>query len=189
MIEGYLGEDGFREGIRLYMRKHREKNATADDLWGALAESSGQPILELANGWIRQTGYPLVGIARRDGKLLLSQRRFFSDPAAAPEQTRWMVPIVLRYKDARGTHDKRFLLGQSEAELDVGQAEWVLGNVGASGFYRVAYDPELLRELTRALPDLAPVERMSLVSDQWALVRANAAGIEGFLHLLAGTKN
>ena len=29
MIEGYLGEDRFREGIRLYMRKYRESNAVA----------------------------------------------------------------------------------------------------------------------------------------------------------------
>ena len=55
MIEGYLntsGEDRFRDGIRLYMRRHRESNATADDLWSALATASGQPIVEVANGWI-----------------------------------------------------------------------------------------------------------------------------------------
>ncbi len=63
MIEGFLREDRFREGIRLYMRRHREGNATADDLWGALGEASGQPIVELANGWIRQIGYPLVALA------------------------------------------------------------------------------------------------------------------------------
>ena len=33
MLEGFLGEDRFRDGIRLYMRRHREANATADDLW------------------------------------------------------------------------------------------------------------------------------------------------------------
>ena len=32
MIEHYLGADAFRDGIRLYMKKHREQNATADDL-------------------------------------------------------------------------------------------------------------------------------------------------------------
>jgi len=86
MIEGYLGEDAFRDGIRLYMKKHREKNATADDLWGALAESSGQPILELANGWIRQVGYPLLTVSEQQGKIKLSQKRFFSDPDATPER-------------------------------------------------------------------------------------------------------
>ncbi|HEX2659413.1 MAG TPA: M1 family metallopeptidase, partial [Polyangia bacterium] len=87
MIEGYLGEDRFREGIRLYMRRHREANATADDLWGALGESSGEPILDLANGWIRRTGYPVVSIALTEdaagsATLSLKQQRFFSDPSA-----------------------------------------------------------------------------------------------------------
>ncbi|OLC78315.1 MAG: peptidase M1 [Deltaproteobacteria bacterium 13_1_40CM_4_68_19] len=186
MIEGYLGEEKFREGIRLYMRRHREANATADDLWGALAEASGQPILELANGWIRQTGYPLVTLGLQEGKIRIAQRRFFSDPQATPEPTQWLVPLVLRI-DGR---ERRVLLQSQEETLDPGgKPGWVLGNAGARGFYRTAYDPELLRRLVAALRELRPEERMALVSDQWALVRANAVKLEGFLHLLAGLRS
>src|SRR5207244_10209607 len=96
LIEGYLGEEKFREGIRLYMRRHREGNATADDLWGALAEASGQPILELSNGWIRQTGYPLVTLTEQGGRITVTQRRFFSDPQSAPEPTQWLCPLARR---------------------------------------------------------------------------------------------
>ena len=189
MIEGYLGEDAFREGIRLYMRTHREKNATADDLWGALAESSGQPILELANGWIRKTGYPLVSVAGREGKIVLTQRRFFSDPDAREdgEGTRWLVPVVLRWKDRAGLHEKRVLLRGPEESLDLGEAEWVMANVAARGFYRVHYQADLLKRLDLAA--LGPEEKMALVSDQWALVRAGAVRVEPFLHLLASLKN
>ena len=186
MIEAYLGEEKFREGIRLYMRRHREANATADDLWGALAEASGQPILELANGWIRQTGYPLVTLAQQEGKIRIAQKRFFSDPQAAPEPTQWLVPLVLKV-DGR---ERRVLLQSREETLDPGgKPGWVLGNAGARGFYRTAYDPELLRRLVAALPELRPEERMALVSDQWALVRASAVKLDGFLHLLAGLRN
>jgi puromycin-sensitive aminopeptidase len=186
MIEGYLGEEKFREGIRLYMRRHREGNATADDLWGALAEASGQPILELANGWIRQTGYPLVTLAEQGGRITVTQRRFFSDPQAAPESTQWLVPLVLRI-DGR---DRRILLKSPHETVDTGgKIGWVLGNAGARGFYRTAYDPELLRRLVSAIAELRPEERMALVSDQWALVRANAVKADAFLHLLAGLKN
>ncbi len=185
MIESYLGEGKFRDGIRLYMKKHREKNATADDLWGALAEASGQPILELANAWIRQTGYPLLIVVEENGKIELSQKRFFSDPEAAPEATRWLVPVVLRV----GDREQRVLLAKQEEVVEpAAPFEWVLGNVGARGFYRTAYSPELLRRLVAALPALAPEERMALVSDQWALVRSGATDIEGFLHLLAGLR-
>ncbi len=183
MIEGYLGEEKFRDGIRLYMKKHREKNATADDLWGALAEASGQPILELANGWIRQTGYPLLTVGEQQGKIKLSQKRFFSDPGAAPEATQWLLPVVLRV----GGREQRVLLSKQEEIVEpADKFDWLLGNVGARGFYRTAYEPELLRRLISALPRLAPEERMALVSDQWALVRSGATAIDGFLHLLAG---
>src|SRR5438105_15112799 len=186
MIEGYLGEEKFREGIRLYMRRHREGNATADDLWGALAEASGQPILELANGWIRQTGYPLVTLTEQGGRITVTQRRFFSDSQAAPEPTQWLVPVVLRL----GGREKRILMRDAEELVDAGaELDWVLGNAGARGFYRTAYSPELLRRLISALAELRPEERMALVSDQWALVRANAVKMDSFLQLLAGMKS
>jgi len=191
MIESYLGEERFRDGIRLYMRKHREANATADDLWGALAEASGQPILELANGWIRQVGYPLITVSSRSGKLVLRQRRFFSDPEAKEEgpPTRWLVPIVLRYRDERGAREQREILAGEEREvsLDVrGEPAFCLANAGARGFYRVAYEGPLLRRLVDALGELESEERMTLVSDQWALVRAGALQIGEFLGLLEG---
>jgi len=194
MIEGYLGEDKFRGGIRLYMAKHREKNATADDLWGALAQASEQPILELANGWIRQTGYPLVSVSEEGGRIVLRQRRFFSDPEASEQgqRTRWLVPLVLRWRDEGGVRERRLLLREAEQSIDLGSKErpdWVLGNVGARGFYRTAYEPELLRRLVASLHELEPTERMALVSDQWALVRAGAQRSDGFLHLLAGLRS
>jgi puromycin-sensitive aminopeptidase len=193
MIEGWLGEDAFREGIRLYMRKHRERNATADDLWGALAESSGQPILELANRWIRQTGYPLVELSESGGSVALKQRRFFSDPEAREQgvSTRWLVPVVLRFRDDKGVHERRALLppsGTGEARVDLeakGAVRWVLANSGARGFYRASYPAAALRRLIDALADLDATERMALVSDQWALVRSGNAEVAPFLDLLA----
>ena len=189
MIEAWLAEDRFRDGIRLYMRRHKEANATADDLWGALADASGEPILELANGWIRQVGYPLVSVATRGRKVTLRQRRFFSDPEARENgsPTRWLVPVVLRIGTGSGTQERRELIRLPEQEIDLGmEPSWVLGNAGARGFYRVAYEPEDLRRLIAALPQLASEERMTLVADQWALVRAGAP-VGPFIELCEGS--
>jgi len=207
MIEGYLGEERFREGIRLYMRRHRESNATADDLWGALGEASGEPILELANGWIRRTGYPVVSVAadpKADGAgaptLVLEQRRFFSDPAARESgpATRWLIPMVIRYRDDEGVKQQRVLLGEAAARVTLaarGRVRWLVANAGAAGFYRCRYDEGLLGAIGRALSDGAaspasasdevqPIERMAVVSDQWALVRADAVEVGDFLNLI-----
>jgi puromycin-sensitive aminopeptidase len=192
MIEGFLTEERFRDGIRLYMRRHREANATADDLWGALATASGQPIVEMANGWIRQMGYPLVSLSLEEGAagatVTLRQRRFFADPEATEEgaPTRWMVPAVLRFRDAAGVKEQPVLFGAPEVRVKLeaeGPVEWCLGNADARGFYRTAYEPPALGRLLSAVADLGPPERMALVSDQWALVRTGAASVASFLEL------
>jgi puromycin-sensitive aminopeptidase len=196
MIEGFLntlGEAKFRDGIRLYMRRHRGANATADDLWGALAEASGQPIVALANGWIRQVGYPVVSLAldAAAGRVALTQRRFFADPEAreAGAPATWLVPMVLRFRDDDGVKEQRVLLDARERAVALeakGQVRWCLGNADARGFFRTAYDAPTLARLLPELAALRPAERMTLVSDQWALVRAGLVPIAAFLDLVAG---
>jgi puromycin-sensitive aminopeptidase len=199
MIEGYLGEDRFRDGIRLYMRRHREANATADDLWNALGEASGEPILDLANGWIRQTGYPVVELALEQppsgpAVVRLHQRRFFADPGANPggAPPRWLVPLVLRFRDGDERDDvreQRVLLTDEGAQVTLkarGRVRWCIGNAESRGFYRTSYDPSALGNLLPAVTELRPAERVSLLSDQWALVRADQAPIERFLDLVGG---
>jgi puromycin-sensitive aminopeptidase len=191
MIEGFLGEERFRDGIRLYMRRHRQANATADDLWGALAEASGQPIVALANGWIRQVGYPVVSLKldAAAGAVTLAQARFFADPDAreAGAPTRWLVPLVLRFRDSKGIKEQRVMLdaAQQTVKLEAqGAVAWCMGNADARGFYRTAYDAPALALLLPALGELRPSERLALVSDQWALVRANVVPIGAFLDLV-----
>ena len=44
MLESYLGEDVFRDGIRKYMADHAYGNTTTADLWRALETASGKPV-------------------------------------------------------------------------------------------------------------------------------------------------
>jgi puromycin-sensitive aminopeptidase len=188
MIEGYLGAERFREGIRLYMRRHGKGNTVADDLWGALAEASKEPVVELAHAWIGQPGFPLVSVSRSGRTLRLSQGRFFSDPADAAGQPAptWPVPMVLRVGRGGEVEERRVLLqaGSAEVTLDA-EPDFVFANGGATGFYRVAYDAAALAALRRSLGALAAPERIQLLSDEWALVRAGAREIGAYLDLCA----
>ena len=76
MLEQYLGADKFRDGIRLYLRRHEYANAETTDLWDALEESTKEPARALMDSWIFQAGYPLISVERKDGDLILSQRHF-----------------------------------------------------------------------------------------------------------------
>ena len=185
MIEGYLGEARFRDGIRNYMRKFARANAVADDLWSCLGEASGQPVLQLANAWIRQPGFPRVSLSRTGRQVKLTQERFFSAPGAKGDE-RWPVPLVLRFADAAGVHEQRVLLEGATMDVELagsGEISWLNGNAGATGFYRVDYDAASLAALRQNLGAQQAAERVALLADQWALVRSGHSPIGPFLDL------
>ena len=186
MIEGYLGAEAFRDGIRRYMRRHAGGNAVADDLWRALGEASGQPVLALANAWIGRPGFPLVGAALQGATLRLTQRRFFSRPGDQDPEARWPVPVVLRWGRGGVVQERRLLLEAEGAEVALdGPPDWLVVNGGATGVYRVAPDAGLLAGLRRHVAALAPAERVALLSDEWALVRCGERPVEAWLELAA----
>jgi puromycin-sensitive aminopeptidase len=191
MIEGYLGEERFREGIRLYMRRHARGNAVADDLWAALGEASGEPVLELANAWIRSPGFPLLRARREGRRLHLEQVRFRSSGLGERPDAgeAWPVPLVLRVIAGGTAVEQRVLLRERSAVVELSgtsEPEAVVLNAGATGFYRAAPDPASLAALARNRGVLAPSERISLLSDSWALVRAGERDMVAFLDLLVG---
>jgi len=78
MLEQYLGEDRFRDGIRCYLRRHAYGNTETSDLWDALEEVSGEPVRRIMDSWIYQAGFPLISVSSEDGGgLAVRQRRFF----------------------------------------------------------------------------------------------------------------
>jgi puromycin-sensitive aminopeptidase len=185
MIEGFLGQEAFRAGIRDYMQRHARANAVADDLWAALARASKAPVVEVANAWIRQSGYPVISTSTSGGSVHLAQERFFSEPGVTGEET-WPVPLVLAWADDGGRQTRSVLLRDRETTVALpnnGEIRWLNANAGATGFYRVSYAAEGLARLGRHLGELAPSERIALLADQWALVRANRARIADFLEL------
>src|SRR3712207_1355938 len=59
MIEAYLGEADFRQGVRAYMKRHAYGNTVTGDLWSALERASGKPVRAIAGDFTTQTGVPL----------------------------------------------------------------------------------------------------------------------------------
>src|SRR5690606_30476112 len=104
MLEQYLGEDRFREGIRRYITDHAYGNTETTDLWDAIEAASGEPVRRIMDSWIFQGGHPILTVAAEDGgaTLRIRQERF-SYLADADTSTRWSVPIHLRAGHADGS--------------------------------------------------------------------------------------
>lgn len=192
MIEHFLGADAFRQGVRAYLQKYREANATADDFWRELSTASGQPVAELASSWIRQPGHPVVELTSSftaDGvEVHARQARFFSDPDRAGSSTaQWTIPMVWRYGTDRGIEERRTVFTGAQMSVRLPGARWYYPNGGASGFYRFALDERALQALLPAMATgLAAYERLNLLDNHFALVRARRSTLTSYFQLLAG---
>ena len=192
-LEAWVGADAFREGLRGYLRKFKDRNAAGRDLWEAIGGASGVDVAAFAESWTTQDGFPLVTVEAEDRGdrtvLRLSQRRFFSRPEAMAAGTdqRWAIPLRLRWSDGAGLHTETVLLDADEKVHELpGRAAWVHGNAEGVGFYRTELSPALLSKLAESgLEGLDAVERQVVLDDQWALVLCGRAPIDSFLELLA----
>ena len=179
MLEGYLGEDVFRDGVRGYLRQHYEANATAADFWRALDEASGRDVTRIAKAWITEPGHPLVECRREGDAIVLTQQRFFLDRSRSSDH-RWPIPMVLRID---GT-DRSVLGDAAELRIEAPRGSWLFPNARGLGFYRFALDDALFDALLPHVRSLEPEERLALVDDQWALVRAGRRPVATFLRVL-----
>ncbi len=187
MLETYLGEETFRSGVSAYLKKHAYGNATAEDLWSSLAETSHKPVIPLMRSFIEQTGIPLVTVesACKDGKtrVTLSQQRFFFDRAlmAKGSDERWQIPVCLR----RPSDTQCRLLTGATQTFELPHCEsWLDGNANAVGYYRTAYAPKNLASLLAGARSLNADERLSILRDSWALVQAGRAPIGDYLNFV-----
>jgi aminopeptidase N len=187
MLEGFLGDDAFRDGIRLYLKENQFSNANAINLWSALERSSGRSVAKLASTWIEQPGFPLVKVTaeclNRNRVVTLEQSRFSFEPNDNVSQP-WIVPIgILSTADP---HRPRYALLEKITEnFDFPGCDGALNaNADSFGFYRVWYDPDLLSRLGRDWNRLSEEERVDFVSDTWAMVMSNRIPVTSYLALL-----
>lgn len=57
-----IGEEAFRDGLRLYLKEHTYGNAEWSDLVGAFERVSGKKLGEWADAWIKRRGMPQVDV-------------------------------------------------------------------------------------------------------------------------------
>jgi aminopeptidase N len=182
MLESFLGEDVFRDGIRRYIAAHKYSNTTTADLWNALSDASNKPVGEIAAGWTEQLGFPIVTVKREaDGKVRLTQERFTVNFKNAPPLL-WQIPLTY---SVVGETPATLLMTDKTATLENIPSDRALKlNLSGAGNYRVAYDHRSWELLLKTLPKLGVEDRVNLMSDAWALVQAGRAPISLYFGLV-----
>jgi len=183
MLESFLGEEVFRDGIRRYIQAHKYSNSTTADLWNALSEASGKPVVEIAGGWTEQPGFPVANVKREaKGKVALSQERFtvnFQDNTDAT----WKIPLTY-FIDGQSA-PTTLLMSEKTATLeDVPPDRALKLNVEGAGNYRVTYDEASWKLLLASLPGMNVPDQVNLLSDAWAFVQAGRQPLRFYTGLI-----
>jgi aminopeptidase N len=189
MLEGYVGADAWRDGVRRYIKAHAYGNTVSDDLWRHIEAAAGKPITGIAHDFTLQPGVPLIRVGEAhcadDATTVhLSQAEFTKDrPDKSP--LAWRVPVIAQV--VGNPIPVRTLVSDGQASASLPGCGPVLVNAGQSGYYRTLYPPAQFAALREHLKHLASVDRLGLMSDTWALGLAGLQPASDYLDLAVAT--
>jgi aminopeptidase N len=171
MINGYVGRDRFREGVRRYMSAHAYGNTVDADLWQPMQKVAGLPVIGIVHDFTRQEGLPLVTVTAAAKEVSLRQSRFADDPStlAGVSPQRWRLPLAVGAVDG----PKHYVLLQGNTGVQ--QSPPLLVNAEQQGYARVLYRAETFDSLRPRFGSLAAVDQLGLLNDAWALALAGDA--------------
>ncbi len=188
MVENYEGAETFRQGVHNYLSAHMYGNATAEDFWNAQTEISHKPIDKIMESFVAQPGEPILHFETpQAGQVAVSQQRFFLSPSAKSETAQsWSVPVCFK---AEGGSDCE-VLSSGEGSLKTPAAPFFFADAGGKGYYRSSYPEDVYKQIVAHVEEgLTPEERISLLGDQWAQVRADRTPVSAYLNLATAVKD
>jgi aminopeptidase N len=190
MIEAFVGAEPFREGVASYLKKYSYGNAAGEDFWTEMTRVTGKPVDQVMKTYVDQTGAPVLSVrtscSQGNTDMTLTQQRFFGSPeAAAPASSSsqvWTVPVCFAQP---GRAPRCELMKDTSQTFRAPGCGNVFINAESRGYYFSEYSPEATLALGRSATSLKAVERVTLVGDEWRLVRAGRHDIGTYLDLAA----
>ncbi len=191
MLEHFVGETTFQQGLTKYLQKYSYNNATKYDLWTQLQQvSQKRNLTSMVHRWITLPGYPLITVKKTKTGYELTQQRFTLKHKTFNQQ--WLIPIVYQtaqttttipatkvtkaaktikvIKDTTDVTTKHLLLSAKTQNLKE-SSPWIKLNAHQDGFYRVAYDAQTLKQLGIAIKQktISTLDAAGLENDLFAL--------------------
>ena len=186
MIEAYVGAEPFRKAIASYLTKFSYSNAAGEDFWTEIARVTGRPVDRIMRSFVDQPGAPALTIRNScvgtSSEITVGQARFIGMPGAAPAPQSWTMPVC--FKTGAG-QPRCELIDRREQTARADGCNNVFANADARGYYFSEYTPAAARALGKSAAGLKPGERLSLIGDEWWMVRAGRHDIDVFLDIAA----
>jgi aminopeptidase N len=192
MVEHYVGEEVFRQGVHNYLAAHLYSNATAEDFWQAQTATSKKPVDKIMESFVAQPGVPLLALNELSkSKAQLTQSRFYliaGSKSDSNSQQSWTIPVC--FKNLEGSSCDLLTQGKSAQTLATPDAPLLFADAAGKGYYRTLYPRPIYENILAHVEQaLTPEERISLVGDEWALMQSGRGPVGDYLDLVSSLRN
>jgi alanyl aminopeptidase len=201
MVEAWLGEGKFRDGVRAYLKNHAHGTASSGQFVAEMAGAATVEVSPVISTFLDQSGIPELSLTSScdQGKRMItvSQARHAPDQiASAGAGQTWRIPMCVRWgarggKPGKGPRSSQCFVLEPVASSSVevigaGCADWLFPNQDGVGYYRVRHDQSAVREVREvAWPHLTAHERLAFAYDLAAQADAGGVDIAEVLSLAA----
>jgi aminopeptidase N len=168
----YLGDDTFRDGVRLHLSRHRYANATSDQFFQALSDAAHDPeVAASMRSFVDQQGVPLVTFARAGNGWTATQSRY-ALLGETPVPTLWTLPLCVH--PIGGSQRCAMMTGRTMALGDLGPRPFV-PNAQGTGYYRFELPAADWPAVVAELGGLSAAEALAVDDSLWASFAAGRA--------------
>lgn len=187
MVERYMSPEPFRDGVRLFMSRHRHGVATSKQFFAALAETAGDPgILRAFRSFLDQAGTPRVTAdwscaANGSATATLRQSRSLPLGSAGNADRRWSVPLCLAYGTSGASENQCLLLESAVQQVELTAdfcPSWMLPNSGGNAYLNFDMDEDGWAALIDRLDKLPPSDALAAVSSLQAAYEGGHVGTD-----------
>ncbi|KAM0725616.1 Aminopeptidase N [Formica fusca] len=193
MIYHFLGERIFLSSVRGYVHTYCYRSANQMDLWSAfqaeidgangLPASSGLRMKDVMRTWTYQAGFPVLHVRqnRETGAIELTQDRFYHYGINSTSEELWHIPLTWTTENEQQFGNtlpkawmvkKRMKINDTVLSRATFNNQWILFNINQTALYRVNYDIENWKLLTKYFRALPKVAKVQVLTDSSAMVNA-----------------
>jgi aminopeptidase N len=199
MIEAYVGPDAFRQGVASYLKRFSYANASGEDFWTEVSKVTGKPVDRILRSFVDRPGAPVLAVetrcvANKTTEVDLTMGRFVGVPGAPRENQTWTLPVCLQ--DGNGhirceviDRQKQSIRVNGCSSTQAADANPIFVNAESRGYYFTEYSPGMVHALARSASTLDAVERLSLIGDEWWMVRAGRHDVGIYLDVASALAN
>ena len=194
MFENYLGEDAFRDGIRLHMTRFEDGVADVNDFMKSLADGSGNDgVVDSFKSFIFQPGTPFLNVQMSCSpgkeKLEIRQSRYAPLGSTIDANATWQIPfaVTLGYSDRTERISDLLTEPEQRVALPDGCPDWIMPNAGGAGYWRFTLSDGNWTALAENFHSLSGGEQMMFADSLNAAFRAGEVSAEAVLAGLAVT--